>query len=264
MQQGDMYSFLDDYAHHNNLRNANTKLKVLFAISTLVLSVFSASPITPFIIFIVMAFLTISVAKIPAKFYFKWFSGPIFFTLPVFIIMIFFFGTITWASFNVFGYKLTAYRDGFNLGLLLVSRVLSGTSCLFFLAFTTPMIELFSVLKLLKVPDIVVELSMMMYRYIFVLFDEALRMHNAQKIRLGCLNFKSAVDSFSLLASNLFIKAWERGERLYVAMDSRCYSGKIELLEEDKPIPKLQLAALIVLEGIFVAITYLTRDFKWI
>lgn len=252
---------LDEYAYCNGLRNANTKLKAAFALITLTISIFSTSPITPFIIFFIMASLTIFAAKIPARAYFRWFSGPILFMLPVFAAMIFFFGLEPWLSIRLFDYSLAAHKDGFNLGLLAVSRVLGGTSCLFFLAFTTPTMELFSALKYLKIPSIVVELSMLIYRYIFVALEEAVKMHHAQKMRLGYSEFKRSLYSFSLLAGSLFIRAWDRGERLFIAMNSRCYDGRVELLGEDKPISAQRLVVLAAFESTLIAVAYLTRNF---
>jgi cobalt/nickel transport system permease protein len=254
---------LDDYAHYNKLKNVNTKLKVLFAMTSLLLGVLSTSPVAPFTILLLMASLTILAAKIPAKDYLQWFSAPLLFTLPVFMVMLFFFGSDeAWFTFKVFGYPLTVYRDGFNLGLLVVSRVLSGTSCLYFLAFTTPMVELFSILQLLRVPAIFIELMMMIYRYIFVILEEAGSMRHAQKMRLGYSGFKRSLDSVSLLASNLFIRAWDRGEKLYIAMNSRCYDGRINLLERDEALPILPLLGLLALESAIAAIAYFTRDYN--
>ncbi len=257
-----MRPFLEEYAYFNALKNTSARLKVLFVLSNLILGVFSTSPIAPFIIFSTMVFLTIFIAKIPARDYFIWFSIPLFFTIPLFLTMIFFFGGIEpWIQFNLLDYKLTMYKDSFNLGLLIVSRVLSGTSCLFFLAFTTPMNKLSSVLKLLKVPDIIIELSMLIYRYIFVVLEETTRMELSQRTRLGYTTFKKSLNSLSLLATNVFIRAMNRGEKLHVAMESRCYDGKIKLLEED-PIPKLTLIALITFEGLIFMVMYLTLDFR--
>jgi cobalt/nickel transport system permease protein len=257
-----MRLFLEEYAYSNALKNTNTRLKVLFVLSNLVFGVFSTSPVAPFIIFSTMVFLTIFMAKIPARDYFMWFSTPLFFTIPLFLAMIFFFGgTQAWVQFNLFDYKLTIYRDSFNLGLLVVSRVLSGASCLFFLAFTTPMTKLSSAMKLLKVPDIIIELSMLIYRYIFVVLGEATRMELSQRTRLGYTSFKKSLNSLSLLATNVFIRAMDRGEKLHVAMESRCYDGKIKLLEEDS-IQKLPMIALITFEGLIFMVMYLTRDMR--
>ncbi len=257
-----MRLFLEEYAYSNGLINSNTRLKVLFVLSNLILGVFSTSPVAPFIIFFTMVFLTIFMAKIPARGYFKCFSTPLFFTIPLFLAIIFFSGGMqAWLQFNLFDHNLTIYRDSFNLGLLVASRVLSGASCMFFLAFTTPMTKLASAMKMLKVPDIIIELSMLIYRYIFVVLVEAARMELSQRTRMGYTSFKKSLNSLSLLAANVFIRAMNRGEKLHVAMESRCYDGKIKLLEEDS-IQELPLIALIIFEGLIFMVMYLTTDLR--
>jgi cobalt/nickel transport system permease protein len=72
---------------------------------------------------------------------------------------------------------------------------------------------------------------MLIYRYIFVLLEEAMMVHSAQEMRMGHSSVRHSIGSFAMLASVLFIRAWERGERLMVAMDSRCYSGRMPVGE---------------------------------
>jgi len=103
---------------------------------------------------------------------------------------------------------------------------------LFFIALTTPMIEIFAVLKSLRIPGSVIELSMMIYRYIFVFLDQAAMIHSAQVMRLGDAGTKNSLNSFAMLCGVLFLRSWEQGERLVVAMDSRCYDGKLDLMEQ--------------------------------
>ena len=253
---------MEEYAYSNALKNTSVRLKVLFVLSNVIFGVFSNSPIVPFIIFCTMVFLTIVMAKIPARDYFTWFSIPLFYAIPLFLAMIFFFGGFEpWIQFNLLGFKLMMYKDSFNNALLMVSRVLSGTSCLLFLAFTTPMAKISSALKLLKVPDIIIELSMLIYRYIFVVLDELTRMELSQRTRLGYTTFKKSLNSLSLLSTNVFIRAMNRGEKLHIAMESRCYNGKIELLDEDS-IHKLTMLALITFEGLIFMVMYLTKDLR--
>ena len=129
-------------------------------------------------------------------------------------------------AFSVFGISLGIREEGANLALLLIARTFGGMCSLFFIALTTPMIEIFSILKSLGLPDFLVELSMLMYRYIFVFVDQAAMIHSAQVMRLGDAGVKNSLNSFSMLSSVLFLRAWEQGERLIVAMDARCYDGK--------------------------------------
>jgi cobalt/nickel transport system permease protein len=133
---------------------------------------------------------------------------------------------------------------------------------LFFIALTTPMIEIFAVLKSLYIPESIIELSMMIYRYIFVFLDQAATIHSAQVMRLGDVRLRNSLNSFAMLSSVLFLRSWEQGERLIIAMDARCYNGKLDLMEQTgRAEPKAVFAVVIYLVAV-AAIAVSTRDIQ--
>lgn len=252
---------LDSYAHSNNLKNTNTYFKVLFAISTMLVSLISTSPVVPFIVFLLLTFLIIFEAKIPCKFYLKFLSVPFVFAFITFVFMALFFGVGAHVlELGIFNLAVTA--DGSNLGILVFARMLGGFSCLAFLALTTPMTELFSVLELFKIPKIVLEIAMLMYRYIFVFLDEAINMYRSQETRLGYSSLKRSFKSMGMLGSNLFIKTWLKGEQSYVAMESRCYDGSIKTFKTHKNMSIKNLLVLLSFESFLLLGTYLTWGLK--
>ena len=255
---------LDSYAHSNGLRDTNTYFKVLFAILTMLISLVSTSPVVPFVVFLLLTYLIIFKAKIPHKFYLKFLSVPFVFAFITFVFMAVFFGVGSHIlELGIFNIAVTS--DGFNLGLLVFSRMLGGFSCLAFLALTTPMTELFSVLERFKIPKIVLELAMLMYRYIFVFLDEGINMYHSQETRLGYSTIKRSFKSMGMLGSNLFIKTWVKGEQVYLAMESRCYDGSIKTMGEYGSIRSIgirNLALLVSFEVVLFIGTYLTGNFK--
>ena len=68
---------------------------------------------------------------------------------------------------------------------------------------------------------------MMMYRYIFVLLDDAMVMNNSQKTRLGYNGFKNSYRSLGLLVGSLFIKSLDKGDDIYATLNSRGYTGNL-------------------------------------
>ena len=42
-----------------------------------------------------------------------------------------------------------------------------------------------------------------------------------------------------MLGSNLFIRTWNKGEKTYIAMESRCYNGSIKTLKEPESIKSI-------------------------
>lgn len=252
---------LDNYAHHNKLRGTNVYFKVLFALLTMLVSLISTSPVIPLIITFLMGVIIIFKAKIPWKFYLKFMTIPFTFGFLTFIFMAFFFGVgEPIVNFNIFNLAIT--NDGFNLGLLVFARIMGGFSCMAFLALTTPMTELFSVLETFKIPKIVLEIAMMMYRYIFVFLDEAINMYHAQQTRLGYQSFKTSYKSLGMLASNLFIRSWIKGELVYVSMESRGYNGSLHINRYQNRIETKNLVFLICFEAVLVLGVYLTGNLR--
>jgi len=225
---------LDSYAHSNGLRNVNPYFKVLFALITMIISLISTSPIIPLTIFILLSFLIVYKAKIPIKFYLKFLTIPLIFAVITFIFMTIFFG-VGMHIFELGIFNLAVTADGFNTGFLVFARILGGFSCLAFLALTTPMTELFAILEDIKIPKIVVELAMLMYRYIFVFLDEAINMYHSQQTRNGYSTIIKSYKSMGMLMSSLFIKTWISGEQTFVAMESRCYGGSMKYIQVSKP-----------------------------
>lgn len=261
-----MESHLDYHAHNNEFRDINTTLKVLFAILTLLICLASTSPIIPLFIFILVPFLLIFMAKIPSKVYLKFISIPFFFAFLTLIYMAFFFGVSDpWIALGSLGpINLVIYRDGLQLGFLVFSRILGAFSCLVFLAFTTPMTELFSILHRIKLPAVLVEISMLMYRFIFLFMDETSKMRDAQKTRMGYRNVKGSFRSMGMLAANLFIRTWFQGEKLHIAMESRGYDGTLKIISRNNKLSARSLTLLISFEAFLIIGTYLTWGLKLI
>ncbi|WP_406660118.1 cobalt ECF transporter T component CbiQ [Methanolobus sp. ZRKC3] len=256
-----MAYILDDYAILSPLRAKNNWLKLSIVAFGVLVGVSSSSPITPFLIAVCMSFATIFFGKVPAKFYFRILAVPAGFVLVSVVIIAFFFGEGSKLfSFDVFGYTLGVSSAGLSMALLVLSRTLGGMSCLFFLSLTTPMIELFSVLKATKFPDSFIEIAMMMYRYIFVFLDVAAGIRYAQLMRLGYKDFRTSFRSMVMLGTNLFIRSWEQGEKLYLSMNSRCYDGKLIVLDEKRPVmlPEIVLTSLYFI--FIIIVFYYTRD----
>jgi cobalt/nickel transport system permease protein len=258
-----MHNLLDDFAHSNALRETNARLKLLLGLGAIFFCVSSVTPIAPLFVAITMSLITVIIAKIPGRFYSQLLLLPLSFALLSTSVVALMHGTgQTLFTVNVFGLSLSMREDGANLALLLMARTFGGMCSLFFIALTTPMIEIFAVLKSLHIPESVIELSMMIYRYIFVFLDQAAMIHSAQVMRLGDAGVKNSLHSFAMLSSVLFLRSWEQGERLMVTMDARCYDGKLDLMEQTSDvIPKAVLAVMVYLAAILF-IMVLTRDFQ--
>ena len=256
-----MHTILEDYALISPLRYKNAELKVLLALSSIIIGVMSTSPVTPIIISLFFGLAIIYLGKVPAKIYLKLLLIPGTFLIFGILIILFFFGTgPDIISFNILDYKLSITTGGLDMAVLVFSRSISGLSCLYFLSLSTPITHLFYVLKELKLPEIFIELSMLIYRYIFVFLDLAMKMEDAQNMRMGYTSFRNWMYSLAMLASTLFIRTWEQGEKLYIAMNSRCYDGKISIFKDTNPISLSEAVVSISYLLFIIILTYTTRN----
>ncbi|MFP4440580.1 MAG: cobalt ECF transporter T component CbiQ [Chloroflexaceae bacterium] len=117
-----------------------------------------------------------------------------------------------------------------GLAALLVSRALGCAAAMNFLALTTPLVDIVELLRRLRVPPVLIDLMSVMYRFVFVLLESMQRMHTAQQSRLGYATRRAAMRSSGLLASRLFIDAYQRSTRMQTALESRGYSGDLRVL----------------------------------
>jgi len=221
---------MDDIALTSPLRYKNTTLKVILVGFALLAGLLSSSPVPPFFILICMVSSTMIFGRIPLGVYFKLFFAVLGFVAVSCIILAFFSldgSGESLLAIPIFRWELTVTAGSANQAILVFARSLSGISSLFFLSMTTPILELFSYFKRFSFLDIFMELTMLIYRYIFVFLSLLFSIQSAQKMRFGYHNFKSSIHSAGLLVGSLFIQTLEQGDRLYLSMNSRCYDGKL-------------------------------------
>ncbi len=110
---------------------------------------------------------------------------------------------------------------GARVFLVLLVR---STLCLFtliLLANTTPFAELLRVLRRAGMPQLLVTVLALMYRYVFVLIDERERLQRARASRSFGPRAQRSWHSVASTAAQLFVRSSERAERIYAAMCAR-------------------------------------------
>jgi len=107
-------------------------------------------------------------------------------------------------------------------GLRVFATILTkSTLCLFtmiLLSNTTPFAELLGVLRRVRFPALLITTLALMYRYLFVLADEAERMQRARQARTFG---RTRWTVLATVLGQLFVRSTERAERIYAAMCAR-------------------------------------------
>jgi cobalt/nickel transport system permease protein len=100
-----------------------------------------------------------------------------------------------------------------------------GVAASIVLASTTTIPQLLDGLERLRVPRVIVAITAFMIRYGDVIGDEVRRMSIARESRGGRSGPFGQVRALASTAGALFVRSYERGERVYLAMESRGYAG---------------------------------------
>ena len=119
-------------------------------------------------------------------------------------------------------------EDGLVLGATAGLKITVGVLAMVILSSTTPFPRLLRGFELLKTPRLIVVIVAFMWRYLHVLADEVSRMKTARAARgYSAGRIRQTLAPTGALIATLFVRSLERGERVYLAMLSRGYSGSM-------------------------------------
>jgi cobalt/nickel transport system permease protein len=194
----DRYSRLDSPIHH---RSAALKLAAALALVVTIVLLPPARPglLGPLAVILVTV---AAVSRIPWRFLL---------------------GRLLFLESFVLGVSIMALFQpgGGRLFLLLVAKCTLCLLVMVLLSNTTPFSELLRVLRAARLPALLVTTLSLMYRYLFVLVDEAQRMKRARLSRTFGPQHAGAWRTLATVLSQLFVRTSERAERIYAAMCAR-------------------------------------------
>jgi cobalt/nickel transport system permease protein len=131
-------------------------------------------------------------------------------------------------SYNLGPVRISAH------GLLVLWNVAAKSTvsvlAVILLSSTTPFADLLRGMERLRMPRLLVALLSFTYRYIFVLVDEAQRMRRARDSRGWSGKWLWQAKVIGHMIAALFLRSYERGERVYAAMLARGYDGGLRTL----------------------------------
>lgn len=152
---------------------------------------------------------------------------------------------IPFASSEVIGIT----REGFLGVLMIYCRVINSLSITFLVFYTTPFSEMMRGIGIFRIPEAIVMVIALTYKYLFLFVKMIQEMHLARKARYIGGEKRSAMRSW--VAGRIvfiFQRSQRRFEEVYRAMVSRGFTGKV-----NNPLPKA-LRKRDLLSGIFIII----------
>ncbi|MFV9506519.1 MAG: cobalt ECF transporter T component CbiQ [Oscillochloridaceae bacterium umkhey_bin13] len=163
--------------------------------------------------------------------------------------------------------ELVATDAGLVAFLSVLVRSWLSVQAALLLTATTHFTEVLAALRALRLPPVLVAILGFAYRYLFVMVDEAQRMLRARACRSatvpgqragGSLAWRAAV--VGQMAGTLFLRAYERSERIYAAMLARGYQGELRTLGA-RPLTSAEQGILLLGIGLLAAVVFLAYLF---
>ena len=252
---------IDKLCYESKLRHVNAGVKAGYAASALLICVVGKSVAAAGLAFLFNGWLTVRRGGISLSRYVRLLLVPAAFllagTTAVFI-------NLSRTPLDAFAiplgsWYLTGSLEGIRQGCRLCVTAEASVTCLYFLSLNTTMTDILGVLRKCHVPGLIMEMMLLIYRFIFLVMETASAVMTAQECRLGNRDLRTGMRAFGEMGSAVFIRAVKRSNALYDAMESRCYDGTIRVLSEEEPPKRHQAAAAVAAAGILLAVTAAER-----
>lgn len=223
------HSYLDEYYKGNSLiHGLDPRVKVIFTFAfILILISTKATSFSAFLFYLLFLTFLIYLSKIPFTFFIKRSLLLLPFILLI-LISLPFLESKGVGSYNLGGIEVS--KKGL---LILWNCLIKAFLCINLLSLlisTTGFNNLLKGLESLRLPNILIQVLSFMYRYIFLIIDEMHRMYRAKEVRSIKVKGKYEFKALSSIIGTLFLRSYERAERVYLAMLARGFDGKIKTL----------------------------------
>jgi len=227
------HSFLDQYSDRDSVvHRLDPRTKFLAALLfILVVGILPPDAWPAFAFCFLLVATLILLSKLPVLFVLKRSLVIVPFVLLISLFIPFIKEGEVAGSYNIWLWQVQVTYSGLQvLSNILVKAWLSILS-LILLTSTTKLPHLLKGLAQLGLPRVMTMILSFMYRYIFILVDEVMRMRQARDSR----NFGGRrlwqIRTIGSMIGTLFLRSYERGERVYAAMVARGFDGQSRTLD---------------------------------
>ncbi len=227
------HSFLDQYSDRDSfIHNLDPRTKLittLLLILTVVLTPPDRWPAFALCFSVVAALILLS--TVPIGFVLKRSLVIMPFVVMIAIFIPFFKEGEVAGSYNIWLWQVTVTYSGLQVLTNIVVKAWLSILSLIWLTSTTELTNLLHGLERLRMPRVMVMILSFMYRYLFVVVDETMRMKQARDSRNFGGGWRWRIRTIGHMIGTLFIRSYERGERVYAAMVARGFEGQTRTLD---------------------------------
>ena len=236
-KQFPMIHQIDTLSYTNRLRKLSPWHKLIFAFTTLAISL-ASDPRVQILTVIWMSIWTVIYAKIPAKVYLQLLMFTIVFglmSLPALIVngvSIFDIESVkldSWYGITLGNFYVYISHNGTIQAWNILTRSLSSASCVYFMILTIPFTEILGILRYLGVPILITDLLLLMYRFIFILLSTANELWTAQTSRGGYRTAGVGMKSLAILIGQLLQRSLQQYNQFSLGLEARGFVSEFRV-----------------------------------
>lgn len=223
---------IDNCAYLNNIKDVNPLIKLGITFIGVIASMLNQNTNIHILIMLFMTALIIFIARVDMKLYIKCLKIPIIFLIigiGLNLINISFENKDYIFNVNILGLYIGTTEFAVKSSVNILLRAMSCIISIYFLILTTPFNQLIIVLKKLHIPHTLIELMILIYRFIFIFIEEAEEIYKSQQLKFGYTNLRTSYNSMSLLIKTLFFRMMRRYEDMSISLDIKLYDGKFHV-----------------------------------
>jgi len=239
------HSFLDQYSHLSSpVHRRDPRLKFMLSLMFIIAVVLTpAGSWSAFAVYFGVLAAIFAISRLPLSYILKRSLIILPFVLLLGIVNLFTRPGTELSSLDIFGWHLSVTDGGLMFIGTLLARSWLSVLALILLTSTTALPALLKGIERLGAPKVIVMIMSFMYRYLFLLVDEVMRMKNARDSRsVGNPTAAFQAKTVGSMIGSLFIRSYERGERVYAAMAARGFDGQARMLD-DLAMDRIDLVA---------------------
>lgn len=223
---------IDNCAYLNNIKDVNPLIKLGITFIGVIASMLTQSANIHILIMLFMTALILFIARVDMKLYIKCLKIPIIFLIigiGLNLINISFENKDYIFNVNILGLYIGTTEFAVKSSVNILLRAMSCIISVYFLILTTPFNQLIILLKKLHIPHTLIELMILIYRFIFIFIEEAEEIYKSQQLKFGYTNLSTSYNSMSLLIKTLFFRMMRRYEDMSISLDIKLYDGKFHV-----------------------------------
>ncbi len=235
-----VYDTLEQYSVNSPLNKYNAAFKMAVSLLSAVFVLALNNIAVSIYVLVMSVIINIAVGKVNLRDYLRLNGAAFYFIIASTVALAVDISSVEVAerNINLFGFYFYVTGENIYKAIKITLNAEAVINAVYFTSLSTSIWEITDVLRKLKVPESIVFIMDMTYRFIFVLYDTYNGMTISSKSRMGEKNFYSQVRSFGYKASGLFLLSLSKADKYYDSLVSRGYKGGMSFFYEKKPVER--------------------------